>query len=1068
MSMAGDIGANAACEYAFSTVGPFEWLRVDAATGWRCSRCGASERAEIPVFVEWLDRAGAEAQAGAADGLSCSRCDWLEPLDLPLLQYRQADGVGLMMGLPARTARAEDETVIRDTLAVAGSKRELEGAKVVAAVRMAWWGSLWSRPLGPRLLGATPLTLPESEEEAERWRSATVEALRLPDVRAALREFVTAGEEPAALEVLRAHPELISARWRLTVETFLVQLRDDQPEQEGKEAVSARLALLRQARLVGVEQAGSEANPERDSLVALASQLAQVQALHGDPNRHAGEDGKLVQTARDTLALARDLVGEEHEMTHSATLNLAVCVEENGAADPAAALEESLDLLRELAPRLARGGSPLAASVATNLSTLATRQPGSRADRPEEAVALLDDARHIRKLLSRGGRRDLIIALVDEAASLRSRVSGSLRENAARAVELLREALAREAEWQMLPAPERALIRLNLANALSQLREHAPESAGYDEVREAAGEALAAAAELDPHNAVAMQVNASAGAVLIGLYTEFTAAGQPPPEDLWPPAHDALERAFERMKEAHPAHHPNTLLAALNLASAYGAAVGEGVADRERCAELLTYVIEHSRPHEAKFRHAAGVNLAQLHVGSGEWDEAVAAYEIAATAKRLLLEQARTPATRLGEIVDGGDLAGRHALAMAMAERPREAIAVLEESRARLAHAGRRSEPRPTQADDPPDAARATAHLATSAYGTLGLLELPGGALRTFVTTLTAGALKPAMRRLLTAGDRGARSDSLRALAALISPGAVEPLAALLREAGEPVEQLALVACGSLASSPLHCVPDARGRTLADDYDVRNLVSATVAEPGPVGPPDTAVAVIDPDGTLPYARAEREALGGWARSVTEPPAERPIRPWLLRALGGAGVAHLACHGRLDPEDPMRSSFSLGGDDELSVADLAGLAAPELDLVVAPACQSASTSPDAPDELLGVGHALVHAGARTVIASLWDADDAATALVVSRLYRELGQGAHPAAALARAQRFVADLGGDELAALSRLRLAGEVEAEWLPYDLAIELLALSTHPRHRSSSLVFGDPAEWASLSCLEA
>ncbi|HET9197266.1 MAG TPA: CHAT domain-containing protein [Solirubrobacterales bacterium] len=1083
--------------YEFTIGGPFEWLRVDAHIAWACSRCGERQPASVPVFVEWLDRDGAEAQARCAEGLSCRRCESLEPLDLPLLQFRQADAVGLVVGLPPRTAREGDEAAIRDTLAVAQSKRELPGAGDVAAVRMKWWRSLWNRPLGPRLAGATPLVLPESEEEAERWRSATVAALGWPDIRAGVRELLACERQEDALDLLGRRPELLAIRWRQTVEGLCERVRDEQEDPAAREVVANRIALLRQVRQNGREwvergavagelgallaaATGDAAPAERlealRSLVdaadgegggplAVASRLACVQALHGDPRRRAS-DGELIRLARETLALARRELGDDHEMVDAATLNLAACLEEDAGPDSDAALAEAFELLEGLAPRIARRGSPRAADVATNLAALAQRGPGARPERPEEGASLLAEAKHMRTLLGARGRRDELIELVDEAASLRSKVSGSRRENAAAAIGLLRRALAREEEWQVLAAPERGLIQQNLANALAQLREQAPAEVSWEEVRSAAEAAIAAADELEAENPVGMQIHGNAGAILISLHTELTAAGQPPPPDLWPQGRDALERAFALRSDAYPAHHPATLQAALNLATAYGAVVDGEVADRDRCADLLAQVIERSRPHEAEFREAAGVNLAQLRVGSGEWEEAVGAYAVAAEAKRWLLAQARTPATRLGEIVAGADLASRHALALAMAGRPAEAVAVLEENRARLARgAGGGGGTARGKAEE----GRATVHLTTSAYATLGIVELPSGALQTFTTTLRSAILKPAMRDLLEARDRDRRSRSLEAVIRLLAAGAVGPLVELLRDSGEMVERLSLVACGGLTSAPLHCVPDDRGRTLAESFDLRNLVSAAVPRPATPGPPARAVSVIDPDGTLPYARAEREALAGWAGSVLDPPPDRPLRSWLLEALTEADAAHIACHANLDPEDAMRSSFALGSGQELSVADLADLRSADLDLLVAPACQAASASPDAPDELLGIGHALIHAGTRTVIASLWDADDAATALVVARLYRELGAGDAPSGALAKAQRFVAGLGAEAMAALARKRLRNDPEARWLPYDLAIELLALTAHPRHRSSAEpVFGDPAEWASLSCLEA
>lgn len=282
-----------------------------------------------------------------------------------------------------------------------------------------------------------------------------------------------------------------------------------------------------------------------------------------------------------------------------------------------------------------------------------------------------------------------------------------------------------------------------------------------------------------------------------------------------------------------------------------------------------------------------------------------------------------------------------------------------------------------------------------------------------------------------------------------------------------PTEEVWLVACGTLASCPLSAVPDSRGKPLGQRFAVRELVSAAAPAAKPVRR-GTAVAIIDPSGDLHFARAEREALARWADRVVEPPEGRPTDRWLLEALAEARLAHLACHGQLDPEDPMRSRFDLGHQRELSVGDLSELATPQLELVVAPACQSGSANPDAPDELLGVGHALAHAGARMVIASLWDADDAATALVVARLYFEMAAGQVPSRALHRAQQWIAQLSGPELRKLADKRLAGSGDAAWLPYDLAVEFSALSAHPRYRSGEVpVFAHPVHWAALSCLE-
>lgn len=671
----------------------------------------------MPALVEWLDRTSAGEQRRIADGLSCPYCEALTASDVPLMQYRRADVVGLVVGLPARSAASDDEAFIRDVIAAAHNASDLEGAAVVVSIRMAWWGSVWNRPLGPPLIGAQPVVLPESDDETQRWRMATLAALELPDIRAALRDFVTSADKQRALEVGRQHPELLSPRWRLTVDVLLAQLKDAQQDLEAARAVDARAALLRQARLLGLDAAGEPTPPEIEELIAaatrtsdsderlaalrslidphadpsvpgIAARLALVETLHGHHARRFQEDAALLGLARETVELAEATLGEDHPMTHAARSNLAVVVDERSDVDREAAMTEAEAILTDLAPRAARMGSTLLADIATNLATIAATRPGSRADNPEEASELLADAAHLGALLSSDRRRDVLIELVDAAAALRSRVSGSRRVNAAQALELAREAQRKEDRWRVLSDPERVLLRTNIANALTQLHQRAPREAPLEAVAQAAQDTLLAAADLGAQHPVGIQAGSNAGATLTDLYVETLKADQPD-VSLWTQARDALESAFDAAKMALPAHHRLALVAASNLASVYGSVVDGQVADRGRCAALLEYVLENAQPAEADVRLAAASNLAQLRIGSGDWPRAAEAYAAAADAQQRLFSGARTYVTRLGEIVAAGDLAARRALALVGSGRLAEAVDVLESNRARLARPSR-------------------------------------------------------------------------------------------------------------------------------------------------------------------------------------------------------------------------------------------------------------------------------------------------------------------------------------------------------------------------------------------
>jgi CHAT domain-containing protein len=103
---------------------------------------------------------------------------------------------------------------------------------------------------------------------------------------------------------------------------------------------------------------------------------------------------------------------------------------------------------------------------------------------------------------------------------------------------------------------------------------------------------------------------------------------------------------------------------------------------------------------------------------------------------------------------------------------------------------------------------------------------------------------------------------------------------------------------------------------------------------------------------------------------------------------------------LDEHIPLNSAIVLSVPEHSSQASENGLLQAweilervrwNADLVVLSSCQSALGKEFAGEGLLGLTRAVQFAGARSVIASLWDADDRQTALFMKRLYTELRAG-----------------------------------------------------------------------------
>lgn len=122
------------------------------------------------------------------------------------------------------------------------------------------------------------------------------------------------------------------------------------------------------------------------------------------------------------------------------------------------------------------------------------------------------------------------------------------------------------------------------------------------------------------------------------------------------------------------------------------------------------------------------------------------------------------------------------------------------------------------------------------------------------------------------------------------------------------------------------------------------------------------------------------------------------------------ILHFATHGLLDPQNPQKSGFFLSTVDEddhdqngfITMEDVYNLRAP-VALVVLSACRTGLGKDVRGEGLIGLTRGFMHAGASSVVASLWKVDDEATAELMKYFYTNmLKKGLRPAAALREAQ------------------------------------------------------------------
>ena len=166
---------------------------------------------------------------------------------------------------------------------------------------------------------------------------------------------------------------------------------------------------------------------------------------------------------------------------------------------------------------------------------------------------------------------------------------------------------------------------------------------------------------------------------------------------------------------------------------------------------------------------------------------------------------------------------------------------------------------------------------------------------------------------------------------------------------------------------------------------------------------------------LANARAEMDAIR----------AQYPGVPSVLRAGADAtpdsygeaapadfSIIHFAAHATANRESPLDSAVVLtprGGNYKLYAREIRRHPI-HAELVTISACRSAGARSYAGEGLVGFAWAFLGAGARNVIAGLWEVDDRSTAQLMEATYGELRRGAPPADALRQAKLRLATSAG----------------------------------------------------------
>jgi CHAT domain-containing protein/tetratricopeptide (TPR) repeat protein len=268
------------------------------------------------------------------------------------------------------------------------------------------------------------------------------------------------------------------------------------------------------------------------------------------------------------------------------------------------------------------------------------------------------------------------------------------------------------------------------------------------------------------------------------------------------------------------------------------------------------------------------------------------------------------------------------------------------------------------------------------------------------------------------------------------------PFVAPIAKYSQPGDLLWIVPHGFLHYVPLHAV-EIDGQPLIARNPVVYTPSASVLPACHARAAArhrewaTAVVLGDSRGDLPHARAEARAVAELFDAeahVGGAATGRRLRDLIAAA---PDVVHLACHGRFDADDVLQSGVLLAAGpaapdalEQLTVEELLGLRI-DSGLVTLSACESGVSELRPGDELIGLTRALLHAGAPSVLVSLWPVSDLSTSFLMREFYRRVREappGAHArlAQALAGAQLYLMSLTAEQAVGLCDERLAAATE------------------------------------------
>lgn len=157
---------------------------------------------------------------------------------------------------------------------------------------------------------------------------------------------------------------------------------------------------------------------------------------------------------------------------------------------------------------------------------------------------------------------------------------------------------------------------------------------------------------------------------------------------------------------------------------------------------------------------------------------------------------------------------------------------------------------------------------------------------------------------------------------------------------------------------------------------------------------------------LEYAEAEVSEIGRHFEKKEIYTREEATETMARERSSWPNVIHFASHGEFNECQPLQSGLLLTKDREndgrLMVHETFGLDLRKADLVTLSACETGLSKIEGGDDLVGLSRGFIYAGTPSLLATLWEVDDLATARLMGYFYQNYQKGMSKPEALRQAQ------------------------------------------------------------------